>query len=276
MLSSIPEEKQSEIILFPNDIRGGRRTRRKRRTRRTRRIIRTIRNKKQRKRTKRRGGGPGQSTLLAVILLTLVGVSNGKKYFMTACAGNTCRSPMAEAYLKDLVSDPNTVSSFGVNVRVPNSPMAPLTEKIALDICKGNEECIIDVKNHKSKSFDLTLVNNILNDPENTLQIIPMDSKTANGVKDLLRTSGLNDDKLSRITVGANCDTNGVCEYESAEAPDPFFARGTRFENKAYYNTSKGLSEFIPAKVLQQTPNPQFFNRNPKYKTQKNNFNSGR
>lgn len=43
MLSSIPEEKQSEIILFPNDIRGGRRTRRKRRTRRTRRSRRTRR-----------------------------------------------------------------------------------------------------------------------------------------------------------------------------------------------------------------------------------------
>ena len=227
--------------------------------------------KKTRKRTKRRGGGPGQSTLLAVILLTLVGVSSGKKYYMTACAGNTCRSPMAEAYLKDLVSDPNSVSSFGINVRVPNSPMAPLTEKIALDICNGNEECIIGVKNHKSKSFDLTLVNNILNDPENTLQIIPMDSKTANGVKELLRTSGLNDDKLLRITVGANCDSNGVCEYESAEAPDPFFTRGTQFEPKAYYNTSSQLLNFIPKKVLQQTPNPN-------YKTQKNknNFNSGR
>ena len=227
--------------------------------------------KKTRKRTKRRGGGPGQSTLLAVILLTLVGVSSGKKYYMTACAGNTCRSPMAEAYLKDLVSDPNSVSSFGVNVRVPNSPMAPLTEKIALDICNGNEECIIGVKNHKSKPFDLTLVNNILNDPENTLQIIPMDSKTANGVKELLRTSGLTDDKLLRITVGANCDSNGVCEYESAEAPDPFFARLTPFETEAYYNTSRDLSKFIPKKVLQQTPNPN-------YKTQKNknNFNSGR
>ncbi len=227
--------------------------------------------KKTRKRTKRRGGGPGQSTLLAVILLTLVGVSIGKKYYMTACAGNTCRSPMAEAYLKDLVSDPNSVSSFGVNVRVPNSPMAPLTEKIALDICNGNEECIIGVKNHKSKPFDLTLVNNILNDPENTLQIIPMDSKTANGVKEILRTSGLNDDKLLRITVGANCDSNGVCEYESAEAPDPFFTRGTPFEPEAYYNTSQQLLKFIPDKVLRQTPNPN-------YKTQKNkyNFNSGR
>jgi hypothetical protein len=43
MLSSIPEEKQSEIILFPNDIRGGRRTRRKRKTRRTRRSRKTRR-----------------------------------------------------------------------------------------------------------------------------------------------------------------------------------------------------------------------------------------
>ena len=47
MLSSIPEEKQSEIILFPNDIRGGRRTRRKRKTRRTRR---TRRSRKTRRR----------------------------------------------------------------------------------------------------------------------------------------------------------------------------------------------------------------------------------
>ena len=228
--------------------------------------------KKTRKRTKRRGGGPGQSTLLAVILLTLVGVSSGKKYYMTACAGNTCRSPMAEAYLKDLVSDPNSVSSFGVNVRVPNSPMAPLTEKIALDICNGNEECIIGVKNHKSKPFDLTLVNNILNDPENTLQIIPMDSKTANGVKELLRTSGLTDEELSRITVGANCDTNGVCEYESAEAPDPFFARGTRFEKQAYGNTSGILSNFMANSVLQQTPKRQFNSYVPNSKTR----NSGR
>ena len=227
--------------------------------------------KKTIKKRKRRGGGPGQSTLLAVILLNLIAVSNGKKYYMTACAGNTCRSTMAEAYLKDLVSDPNVVSSFGVNVRAPNSPMAPLTEKIALDICNGNNECIIGVKNHKSKPFDPILVNNILRDPENTLQIIPMDSKTANGVKELLRTSGLNDDKLLRITVGANCDSNGVCEYESAEAPDPFFTRGTQFEPKAYYNTSSQLLNFIPKKVLQQTPNPN-------YKTQKNknNFNSGR
>ena len=225
--------------------------------------------KKTRKRINRRGGGQGQSTLLAVILLTLVGVSIGKKYYMTACAGNTCRSPMAEAYLKDLVSDPNTVSSFGINIRVPNSPMAPLTEKIALDICNGNEECIIGVKNHKSKPFDLTLVNNILNDPENTLQIIPMDSKTANGVKELLQTSGLSHDKLSRITVGANCDANGVCEYESAEVTDPFFARGTPSESKAYYNTSQQISKFIPDKVLQQTPKRQYF---PNSKTR----NSGR
>jgi hypothetical protein len=101
-----------------------------------------------------------------------------------------------------------------------------------------------------------------LRDPENTLQIIPMDSKTANGVKELLQTSGLTDEELSRITVGANCDTNGVCEYESAEAPDPFFARGTPFENEAYYNTSKRLSKFIPNEVLRQTPKRQFFNNN--------------
>ena len=47
--------------------------------------------------------------------------------------------------------------------------------------------------------------------------------------------------------------------------------RGTPSESKAYYNTSQQISKFIPDKVLQQTPNPN-------YKTQKNknNFNSGR
>jgi hypothetical protein len=56
MLSSIPEEKQSEIILYPNEIQeairvqGGRRTRKTRRTRRTKKH----RNKKQRKTRKQR------------------------------------------------------------------------------------------------------------------------------------------------------------------------------------------------------------------------------
>ena len=44
-----------------------------------------------------------------------------------------------------------------------------------------------------------------------------MDSKTANGVKELLQTSRLNDDKLLRITVGANC----VCEYEKYRSAGP-------------------------------------------------------
>ena len=99
-----------------------------------------------------------------------------------------------------------------------------------------------------------------------------MDSKTANGIKELLRTSGLTDEELSRITVGANCDTNGVCEYESAEAPDPFFARGTRFEKQAYGNTSGILSNFMANSVLQQTPKRQFNSYVPNSKTR----NSGR
>ena len=37
--------------------------------------------KKTIKKRRRRGGGPGQSTLLAVILLNLIAVSNGKKYY---------------------------------------------------------------------------------------------------------------------------------------------------------------------------------------------------
>ena len=35
---------------------------------------------------------------------------------------------------------------------------------------------------------------------------------------------------------------------KSTEAPDPFFTRGTRFEPKAYYNTSRQLLNFIPKK----------------------------
>lgn len=195
--------------------------------------------------TRKRGGGIGTSALSA-ILFSLFVVSDSKHYYMTACAGNTCRSPMAAEMLKTVVPR-DQVSSFGVNVRAPGSQMAPLTEQIALDLCNYDTVCVNNVKNHKSQSFDPIMVHTILEDPENTLQIIPMDDKTANGVYDLLKRNNFTDDELVRIKVG-------VGEHISANAPDPFFAKGTHFEVGAYGNTSSILSDFVKNEVFGQTP----------------------
>lgn len=213
--------------------------------------MRLKKNKKQRK--TRRGGGPNQSLALT-IMLSLLGVANSK-YYMTACAGNTCRSPVAETMIKRMISDPTTVTSFGVNVRAKGSKMADLSEQMSLDLCHDDLECRTSVKDHKSQSFNPTLVHNILKDPIATIQIIPMDDKTSDAVKDLLKMYDFSEGELKRITVGITCDaTTNVCENKSANVPDPFFAKGTHFETGAYGNMSTVLSDFLENKLLQQSP----------------------
>ena len=199
-------------------------------------------------------GGSGNLFQIMGIFFILFAVANGTHYYMTACAGNTCRSPMAEKIIQSLISDPNLVSSFGINVRTPNSSMAPFTEKIASDLCNNNPDCLKRVENHKSQQLDTSLVHNILDNPENTLQIIPMDDKTADGVIDLLQKSGLSLKQLSRITVGINCDVNGVCEHKSANAPDPFYDKGTNMEATSYKKTYDILSDVIENELLKKTP----------------------
>jgi protein-tyrosine-phosphatase len=210
---------------------------------------------------KRRGGGGNFSSSAATILFTFLTVAAatthrgaGKHYYMTACAGNTCRSPQAEYMLKSLVDDPGLVSSFGVNVRAPGSSMAPLTKQITTDLCEDDETCIESVNNHKSKPFDYALVKHILEDPNNTLQILPMDDKTADSIFDILENYDFDKSELSRIHVGADCDSNGECQVKSAKAPDPFFDKGTWREPASYANTSSTLSDFIENRVLHKTP----------------------
>ena len=209
---------------------------------------------------KRRGGGGNFSSTAATILftfLTMAAAANrdgGKQYYMTACAGNTCRSPQAEYMLKSLVDDPDVVSSFGVNVRAPGSSMAPLTKQIATDLCEDDETCIESVNNHKSKPFDYALVKHILEDPNNTLQILPMDDKTADNIFNILQNYDFDKSELSRIHVGADCHPNGECTIKSAKAPDPFFDKGTWREPASYANTSSTLSDFIENRVITKTP----------------------
>ena len=214
-----------------------------RKLKRNKKTMRKLKRNKKNKRTKRiiNGGGVDFIKKTAMIMFTLLGVVNSTRFVMTACAGNTCRSPMAAEYAK-LYVDPTTVSSFGVNVRAEGSPMAPLTEEISLGLCKNNEDCINSVKNHKSQPFNVTLVKEMLNIPENTLQIIPMDDKTYDECKIILKNSGLTEREFDKITVGAKCET-GWCK--SANAPDPFFFRNTPNENRAYEETSGILSEFM-------------------------------
>ncbi len=216
---------------------------------------------------KRRGGGGNFSSTAATVLFTLLTVAAasatatatthsgaGKHYYMTACAGNTCRSPQAEYMIKTLVDDPGLVSSFGVNVRAQGSSMAPLTKQIATDLCEDDETCIESVNNHKSKPFDYALVKHILEDPRNTLQILPMDDKTADSIFDILQNYDFDQSELSRIHVGVDCNSNGKCDIKSAQAPDPFFDKNTGREAGSYANTSSILSDFIENRVLKKTP----------------------
>jgi protein-tyrosine-phosphatase len=222
----------------------------------------TKRKLKRRANTRKRGGGGNLSSMTATVLFTFLTFalanSNGKHYYMTACAGNTCRSPQAEYMIKSLVDDPNLVSSFGVNVRAPGSSMAPLTKQIATDLCQDNETCIESVNDHKSKQFDYALVKHILENPNNTLQILPMDDKTADSVFDILQKYDFDDSELSRIHVGADCNKNGECSIKSANAPDPYFDKGTWREPGSYANASSTIANFIENQVMYKTPsNPQ-------------------
>jgi protein-tyrosine-phosphatase len=216
--------------------------------------------KTRKRKGKRRGGGGNFSSTAATILFTLLTLastthgSGGKHYYMTACAGNTCRSPQAEYMIKSLVDDPDLVSSFGVNVRAPGSSMAPLTKQIATDLCEDDETCMENVNNHKSKPFDYALVKHILEDPNNTLQILPMDDKTADSIFVILQNYDFDKSELSRIHVGADCSPNGECQIKSAKAPDPFFDKGTFRESGSYANTSAILSDFVEDSVLHKTP----------------------
>jgi hypothetical protein len=69
-----------------------------------------------------------------------------------------------------------------------------------------------------------------------------------------LKNYNFDKSELSRIYVGADCNESGECRIKSANAPDPFFDKGTEREPGSYANTSDVLGEFVFNKVFGQTP----------------------
>jgi len=192
--------------------------------------------------THKKGGGLFNFVNLiskAGLVLTLLGSACGKTHIMTACAGNTCRSPVGEFYTKSILGNQEGIGdilSRGVSVREANSPMAPYSSYFAKEICGNNEDCKKEVDEHKSKSFSCEEILSLIEEPGAILRIIPMDNTTSDKIFDILSKCGLTPEQQKKIIVGLNCDSKGVCERKSAEIPDPFFQRKTPYEHASYVN----------------------------------------
>ena len=168
-----------------------------------------------------------------LIWLSILGLVGGK-IVMTACAGNTCRSPYAEFVLKENYGLSNTISR-AVNSRNPGAPMAPLSAAASKELCRGDEQCMARVDAHKSTSFTCDEVKEIIESSADVLKIIPMDDKVADKIAEVLEDCDISSKDRSRIEVGLGCH-DGVCDRKSAEIPDPFFDRGTDRERKSYHD----------------------------------------
>jgi protein-tyrosine-phosphatase len=205
--------------------------------------------KKNRKTLKKNGGGfYNLLNLLAGsgLVLTLIGQACGKINIMTACAGNTCRSPVGEFYIKTLLGEKEgigQITSRGVSVRAPDSPMAPYSQIFSKQICGDNSECIKEVEAHKSQSFKCEDIIRLIDGPDTQLRIIPMDDITANKILDTLNKCNLTPEERKKIVVGLDCDMSGTCNKKSAEIPDPFFQKGTPYEHASYTNMVDTLSK---------------------------------
>ena len=197
------------------------------------------------------------------VFLTKVPGSCGTKYYMTACAGNTCRSPQAEYKINSLLDgkSDSAVFSRGTKVRIPNTEMAPLSAQIANDLCNGNETCEKKVKAHASKSVNCKEIKDIISQGH-TLQIIPMDDMVADQISSLLHdTCEFDSSELSKINVGLECKDN-VCKHKSAGIPDPFFLKDTPFKSQAYANTSQIMSDVIENEFQKCSINPMRWKAN--------------
>ncbi len=175
-----------------------------------------------------------------LIWLSLLGLVGGK-IIMTACAGNTCRSPYAEFVLKEEYGFSNTISR-AVNSRNPGAPMAPLSAAASKELCKGDEQCMARVDAHKSTSFTCDEVKEIIESSADVLKIIPMDDKVADKIAEVLEDCDITSKDRSRIELGLGCH-DGVCDRKSAAIPDPFFDRGTEREQKSYEEMTKMVQE---------------------------------
>jgi protein-tyrosine-phosphatase len=168
------------------------------------------------------------------ILLKLVTVC-GKMHIMTACSGNTCRSPIGEFYIKSILFQTSHIFSRGVNVRQENSSMAPYSNYFAKEICGNNEHCKREVDEHKSKPVRCEEIISIVKVPNAILRIIPMDETTYHKIFAILNSCILTHKQRNKIIVGLDCD-NGICKRNNGEVPDPFFQQKTPYEHSAYVN----------------------------------------
>jgi protein-tyrosine-phosphatase len=163
------------------------------------------------------------------------------EYIIAVCAGNTCRSPIAEYIFKMLLKKSyNYIFSRGVNVRIPNSEMAPYSKYFATQTCNGDLRCIKDVSEHKSTPFSIQEIIALLqSNPLATVKIVAMDDDVSSNVVGQLHTyfNNIEDKKIikgfeSRIKIGYG---NG--NETSVKAPDPYWDRNTPKERESYIKT---------------------------------------
>jgi protein-tyrosine-phosphatase len=176
------------------------------------------------------------------LILNFLGTACGKTHIMTACAGNTCRSPVGEFYIKSILGDNEDVNIFsrGVNVRQMNSTMAPYSNYFAKEICGNNEKCKRGVDEHRSTPFSCEEIMTLIEEPDAILRIIPMDETTSQKIFDALRICNLTQSQRNKIIVGLDCNS-GVCKRTSGEVPDPFFQQKTPYEHASYVNMVKSV-----------------------------------
>ena len=176
--------------------------------------------------------------------LSALGTACGDRQIMTACAGNTCRSPVAEHLIGNTL-DNVAVFSRGVNVRTPGASMAPYSDNFAKAYCDyGDLECLKGVETHQSKAFECGEIEQRIANHDNTLQIIPMDDSVAEKIHIGLETCALTPAQRGRIKVGLDC-ASGVCKKTSAQVKDPFFDKGTPKEREAYKTMEEQISDMI-------------------------------
>lgn len=188
-----------------------------------------------------------RSLLKAGILVNLIGTTCGKTHIMTACAGNTCRSPVGEFYVKSILEgreDIGNIFSRGVSVRQENSAMAPYSNYFAKKICGDNESCKRSVEEHKSKSFKCEEIISLIQEPGAILRIIPMDETTYQKIINNLDRCNLTSEERNKIIVGLDCD-DGICKKNSGQVPDPFFQQKTPYEHASYVNMVKAVKNAL-------------------------------
>ena len=210
-------------------------------TRKTRKQMKTRRLKKNYKKTQKKGGVKGLRGLISAGILLLGSIvmrvaGGGNEYIMAVCAGNTCRSTMAQEQLIKILGTENyNIFSRGVAVRNPGAPMAPLSEAFSVATCEGDQGCITRVKEHRSTQFDCEEVVNILrSNPLATFLLIPMDDNVADSIEKLMSSCDMTAEERSRVSVG-------FCDEKSANIQDPFFDKNQPTEGNAYSNAANKI-----------------------------------